>query len=307
VPAIASLESAVVNLQWGVTGVPVGIVQLAFIVDPDDLIDEEDELNNALYADLDVQAADVSDLAILSVSFTPAEPRLGDPVTITVTVRNNGTKDSAATTLEVKLGNNRIGEKVTGALAVGAQASVEVAWSATEITTPMRYTLRVLVDPSDTNRETMRDNNEAVAYLTFTKAPEAVLGNITLTSSSAKVKDGKEVTLTVTLRNAGDAAATVTLMLKDGGAEVSSQTAVIVPANGSRTETFIVKLTGKGDHVLEVTVYKGTSQVQNLSATATVKVEKADDGPGFGLAAAIVALGAAVAVAAVVTRRRTRN
>jgi subtilase family serine protease len=307
VPAIVALGSAVVHLEWGVTGAAVGILQLAFIVDPDDLIDEEDELNNALYADLDVQAADVSDLAIQAVSFTPAEPRLGDPVTITVTVRNNGTKASAATTIEVKLGNNRIGEKAVGALAVGAQAAIELAWSASEITTPMRYTLLVLVDPSDTNRETERGNNEATAYLTFVKAPEAVLGDLTMSSSSAKVKDGKEVTLTVSLRNTGDAAATVRMVVKDGGTEVGSASAVIVPANGSKTETFVVKLTGKGDHVLAVTVFRGTTQVEGLNATVTVKVEKEEDGPGFGPAAAIAALGAAVAVAAVVSRRRRRN
>ena len=134
-----------------------------------------------------------------------------------------------------------------------------------------------------------------------------MLGDLTMSSSSAKVKDGKEVTLTVSLRNSGDAAATVRMVVKDGGTEVGSASAVIVPANGSKTETFVVKLTGKGDHVLAVTVFRGTTQVEGLNATVTVKVEKEEDGPGFGPAAAIAALGAAVAVAAVVSRRRRRN
>ena len=307
VPSIAALGTAVVEFQWGVTGVPVGTLELAFIIDPDDMIDEEDELNNALSADLDVQAADVSDLAIMGVAFAPAEPRVGDAVTITITLRNNGTRGSLPTTLEVKLGNNRIGEKAVGAIAVGAQSTVEVAWSAVDITTPMRYSLLVTVDPSGINRETVLANNEALAHVTFAKAPAAVLGNLTIASSSSKVKDGKEVTITVTLRNTGDAADTVRLVLKDGTTEVGSRQGVVIAANGSKTETFVVKLTGRGEHTLTVTVYKGTTPVQGLEESATVQVEKADDGPGFGLAAAALALGAVVVAIALVSGRRRRR
>ncbi len=308
VPAIAAGADAVVYLEWGVSGVPVGTVQLAFIVDPDDMLDEDDELNNALNADLVVQAADVSDLSVIGIAFAPAEPQVGDPVTITVTVRNNGTRDSLATTLEVRLGNNRIGERALGALAVDAQSTIEVVWSATEITTPMRYTVRVILDPSNTNDETDRDNNEALAPVTFVKAPAPVLGNLTIASSAAKVKEGKAVTITVTLENTGDAVVTVRMVLKDGSTEVGSAQAVIVPAGGSKTETFAgIKLTGKGEHVLEVTVYRGTVIVQDLDASVTVTVEKVADNPGFGLAAAVAALGAAVAVAAVVSARRRRK
>jgi subtilase family serine protease len=303
--------TATVLFNWSVSGVQPGALSLSFLVDPDDYIAEENELNNVLTTTVTVQPADVADLAILGVTFSPVEPRVGDSVTISVLVSNDGTKASTDAPLEVRLGNNRIGQKSIGVLAVGAQTTVEVVWPATEITEPIKYALRVELDPDNVNRETMLDNNVMQVNLTFLKAPAPVLGNLTVTSSAEKVTDGKEVTVTVRLENSGDDAATVRIVLKDGTVEVGSRQAVIVPAGGSKEEMFVVLLKGTGEHVLTATVYKGTDIVKDpsgkdLVVSATVKVEKKDNGPGFGATAAVMAVMLALAVLALVATRRRK-
>jgi hypothetical protein len=125
------------------------------------------------------------------------------------------------------------------------------------------------------------------------------------------VTDGKEVTVTVRLENSGDDAATVRIVLKDGTVEVGSRQAVIVPAGGSKEEMFVVLLKGTGEHVLTATVYKGTDIVKDpsgkdLVVSATVKVEKKDNGPGFGATAAVMAVMLALAVLALVATRRRK-
>ena len=302
-PAIAPHSNAVVYFEWAVTGVQPGTIQLQFIADPGDSISEENELNNTLTVPFTVLPADLPDLAILSVAFAPAAPRVGDSVTITVSVRNNGTKASVATQVTLRLGNNLIGQKDLGVLAPGASSDVEVAWPATEILTPMRYLVKVVVDPSNDNRDPDRGNNEMTAGVTFSKAAAPDLRNVTITVSKQTVKDGTEITVTVSVANAGDAPGTVSISVKDDLTEVFSRSGIIVPAGGVKNETFKLTLKGTGDHVLTASV-KGAAGSE-LTDTETVKVEKKDDGgPGFAAVAALVALAAVAAVAVVALRRR---
>ena len=304
VPGIAAGSNAVVHFEWAVRDVQPGTIQLQFIVDPGDSILEDNELNNTLTVTFTVRPADLPDLAIQSVSFTPAAPRVGDGVTITIKVRNNGTKASVATKVELRLGNNLIGQKDLGVLAPGASSDVEVSWPATEILTPMRYLVKVVVDPSNDNRDPHRDDNEVTAGVTFSKAPAPDLRNVTISPSSQKVKDGAEVTITVRVENGGDAPGTVRISIKDGTTEVASRTGVIVPAKGSKNETFTFKLKGTGDHALSAIVKDAGGK--ELTAAATVKVEKKDggNGPGFAALAALMAIVAVALVATVALRRR---
>jgi subtilase family serine protease len=303
VPGIAPGSTAVVYFEWAVSGVQPGVIQLQFIADPSDSISEENELNNTLTEAFTVHPADLPDLAIMSVTFTPAAPRVGDGVTITVSVRNNGTKASVATQVTLRLGNNLIGQKDLGVLAPGASSDIEVAWAATEILTPMRYPIKVVVDPSNDNRDPDRDNNEWTAGVTFSKAPAPDLRNATITPSKQRVKDGTEVTFTVSVLNVGDAPGTVRISIKDGSTEVASKTGVIVPTGGNKTEPFTLTLKGAGDHAFTVVIKPAAGT--ELSASTTVKVDKkTNGGPGFAAVATLVALAAVAAIAVVALRRR---
>ncbi len=308
VPAIDAGDTATLFFEWQVMGVPLGELSLLFIVDPYNMIEEQHELNNVERAALTVQPADRADLLVEGVSFAPTEPRLGDGVTISVTVANEGTNASVTTNVEVRLGNNRIGLRELAPLGAGENRTVDVAWPATEITTASTFSIRVIVDPDNQVRELNESNNELVESITFVEPPRAVLTNLTLFASSSKVKEGKEVTLTVTLENVGDTADTITFVLKDGTEEVDSKQAVVIPAGGNKTDTFVIKPKGKGTHEFVVTVYKGSDIVKDpdgkdLEVVAQVKVEEKDGNPGFG---ALIAAAAVIAALAAIALRRRR-
>jgi uncharacterized repeat protein (TIGR01451 family) len=305
-PVVPAGEAVTLGFEWTVAGVPAGPLNLSFVVDPSGLLEEADESNNALDATMTVSPADVPDLAIVGVTVAPPAPRVGDAVTLSVEVANNGTRASVATIVEVMLGQGSVGQASLGALPVGARSTVVVEWPATEVDAPGTRELRVVVDPSNANGETSREDNTMTVEVAFLRAPAPVLGNLTITSSAPRVEDGGQVTLTVRLENAGDEAATVRLILRDGTSEAGSRQAVIVPAGGSKEEGFAVSLTGKGDHPLEVTVYRGDSVAKDASgrdlvASVTVAVEATGGGGGgTGTIMVVVAVLAAAVIVVVI-------
>jgi subtilase family serine protease len=302
VPALNISNSTDLIFEWLVTGVQVGDLMLQFQVDALDFIREESEFNNALSVNLVIQPADLADLRIAEngVTFSPAEPRVGDAVTISIKVENVGTKSSENTTLEVWLGNNPISTQDLLILGVGESRTMDVFWPASNILSPNDYNLLVKVDPGNDVKELNDANNEMSATVTFVLPPMPELEGLVVTASKEKVKSGTEITITVSIENTGDAPDLVTFVVKDGETEVASEQ-VTVAAGGNKSETFSFKLKGTGDHTITVSVYKGTDIVldplgEELVSDLTVKVtKKPDDNPGFGtLLVALAIIGAVV-------------
>jgi len=307
VPELASDGHVDLSYEWFVSGVEVGTVTIQFLVDPLNHIVEEDEFNNVLNNQVTVRQADLPDLTIPEggISFFPLEPRIGEAVTISVSVENLGTNATPETTIvEVRLGNNRIATADLLTLGAGESRTLDIPWSASGISTPMEYTLLFTVDPDNTIRELDNSNNAREAKITFVKAPEAILENLQVTASAQKVEDGKSVTITVSIDNVGNKADSVSIVLKDGVTEVDSAQ-VTVPANGSKSQTFDLKLTGTGDHTITATVYRGGDVVKDPSGddmtdSVTVKVtEASDDGDGLGLMVIVIVVVIVIAVVAV--------
>ncbi|MCJ2540440.1 MAG: hypothetical protein LN414_04125, partial [Candidatus Thermoplasmatota archaeon] len=100
------------------------------------------------------------------------------------------------------------------------------------------------------------------------------------------------VGLTVSIDNTGNTADLITIVVKDGLAEVASKQGITVAAGGNRTETFDIKLEGTGDHTLEVTIFRGSEIAQDptgndLIDSASVKVTE-DGGDGGDLTIMII-------------------
>jgi subtilase family serine protease len=316
VPELDIGQSEDLTFEWFVDDVAPGMVTLQFLVDPLNLIDEEDEFNNGLNNQILVEPADLPDLTIPEngITFFPAEPQVGDAVTISISVKNVGTNSSGETTMvEVRLGNNRIATADLLPLGAGESRTLEVVWPAQEIQTPLTYNLTFRVDPDDLIKE-RDDTNNVLEFvgITFVRAPEAALENLVMASSGTEVKDGGTVKLTVSLDNTGDEPAVITIVVIDGLVEVATKQGVTIPAGGNKTESFDIKLKGTGDHTLTVTIYHGTEVAQDpagndLIIDLTVKVtEKDSDGDGIGLMVIVivVVILAIVGVAAMFIMRR---
>jgi len=295
VPEMEVGETIYLEYEWFVDVPNTGSITLQFLVDPLNHIAEEDEFNNAIDNQVTVEPPDLPDLTIPEdgITFFPEVPRIGDAVTISCTIENLGSNSSGiTTTVGVWLGNNRILEADLLPLGPGERRTLDMVWPANQIQTPLDYTLILRVDPDNSIKELDTANNEQEAMITFVRPPAPELENLEVTVSKDKVKDGTSVGLTVSIDNTGNTADLITIVVKDGLAEVASKQGITVAAGGNRTETFDIKLEGTGDHTLEVTIFRGSEIAQDhtgndLIDSASVKVTEAG-GDGGDLTTMII-------------------
>ena len=162
--------------------------------------------------------------------------------------------------------------------------------------TPGTYPARVQVTDSGGNKAS--DTATITVRAIHVPSPDVIVDNVVI--SNLKPKDGDKVTITVTLKNIGDAPAeNAVLTVKLNGQEVASFQLGNIPVNGTVTRDHTWTAV-KGTHTLEVRLtYTGGED----EVTRTLEVSKKDDSPGFG---ALVALGA-VGVALVLFERKRRR
>jgi subtilase family serine protease len=307
VPVVLEGGTIYLEYEWFVDVPTVGSITIQFLVDPLNHINEEDEFNNGFNNDVIVEPADLPDLTIPEngITFFPEVPRVGEAVTISCTVKNVGTLGTdETTTVGVWLGNNRILQTDLVAIGAGESRTLDMVWPANEIQTPLEYTLIFRVDPDNKIKESDTTNNEREEKVTFVTPPAPALENLVVSSSADKVEDGGTVTITVSIDNTGNAADLITIIVKDGVADVASKQSVTVAAGGDATETFDIKLEGTGDHTLEVTIFRGSVVAQDpagsdLIESVTVKVTKESDGDGGNTTMIIIAIVVILAVVGV--------
>ncbi|MET0401110.1 MAG: CARDB domain-containing protein [Cystobacter sp.] len=157
VPALAAGAAATVSASIGKRG--AGAYTLGAAVDPDGLIVEQNETNNAFThpTRLTVSESPGPDLEVLSITPTPANPAIGTPVRFSVAVKNRGSQAvGVATVTRVKVGNSTL-DTSTPALAAGAATTVTTtgSWTATS----GGATVTATVDATGVVAETRETNN----------------------------------------------------------------------------------------------------------------------------------------------------
>ena len=188
-----------------------GTYPLCARVDRTGIITERNELDNLTGPImLTVSATPQPDLIITALSMTPLTPTMGQPATLTVQVRNQGTLSTT--------GNVRVDGYLTTAPPVVGQVgnlsttlpSLEPGESVLAIL-PYTFTLfgpqtvYAQVDPLDSIAESLETNNVSVP-LTFTvrePQPDLVIESITFNPTVGWINE--PVTATVRVRNQGDA------------------------------------------------------------------------------------------------------
>ncbi|WP_246076322.1 CARDB domain-containing protein [Amycolatopsis cihanbeyliensis] len=184
------------------------------------------------------------DLTVSGVAWTPTEPTEVSPVTVSATVRNTGTADAGATTVDVSLDGTVAGTVPVGALATGDSVTVSVDLG----TRPEgSYTVAAVVDPAGAVAELDDGNNghTAPSPLVVAKAPGPDLEITGIAHSPRNPAEGATVTFTVTLHNRGTSGAgDTTTRLVVGGSTLDTSTGPVaagatetVPVSGSWTAT----------------------------------------------------------------------
>ncbi len=235
-----------VSSYWSV--IPGNHTVMKAIADPSNLYTEKNESNNEFL--LTLNPVPYPDLVVESVSVSPTRFDAGDYVTLTATLRNNGTGGLLSKFFYTRFSVSGSVVCTPGTylnLLPGARVNVSCTWRAT----PGEHNLSVTVDPYGYISESNESNNRLSVPLPRVAYPDLVLSN--LTWSPPTFSAGDTVSFSVELRNVGEG------NLSSGNKYVgfyingrligTSYTTQPIPVNGSVTLTRTWTAT-PGNHTL---------------------------------------------------------
>nr|WP_233598841.1 CARDB domain-containing protein [Amycolatopsis sp. WAC 01375] len=166
-------------------------------------------------------------LVVTGTGWTPADPTETSKVAVSATVKNIGTANAGATTVNAALGGTVVGEAAVGALAAGASTTVTVDAG----TRPQgTYTVAATVDPAGSVAEQNETDNTYTSPtpLVVAQSPGPDLEVAGITSNPPNPSAGSAVSFAVAVHNRGtsDAGASVT-RLAVGGTTLTGATGAI--------------------------------------------------------------------------------
>ncbi|MBI4188195.1 MAG: hypothetical protein HY529_03200 [Chloroflexi bacterium] len=163
-------------------------------VDPYNRIVESDESNNEKIVTFPTLAAD---LIVQSIVLSPANPVVGETVTLTVSLKNQGNAVASSFAVHLYVGNFFADPQDVPLLGVGSVVTKTFTWTAQA----GAYVVRVIVDPFDRVLESNESNNEKTVNFSGAPAPDLIIQSITWSPPIPAV--GEKMTLTVIIKNQG--------------------------------------------------------------------------------------------------------
>lgn len=230
--AVRSLPSLPMGITSSVSGVPTFIPSntpggdyfVGIIIDDLNAVLESDEGNNSLaaFGTLTVTIPPTPDLIVNSFSFTPSSvmPAIGEQITVTETIGNQGVVNASAFRVGYYLSGNPsistndifIGSRVISALAVGDSSTSTTAVVLPAGLAPGSYFLGAVADDESAITELLTMNNAFTAAIALdvvaAPIPMAQLNAESAVFGPPTVPDGTEVQIQDIVRNLGTISAT---------------------------------------------------------------------------------------------------
>ena len=233
VPDILAGDQTDVSFDWTAQA---GLHSLEIEVDVKNQVDESAEGNNT-ETHLLYNGTALADLVIQSIGWSPDSPVMGDTVTIPVTVANEGDGRAAASTIQMIVDDDLLGEAELSEMLPGESETASFDWVA-EVGP---RTLRALADSGHAVSEADEDNNELTNVYEATIFADLIVESISWEPQNPSV--GDEVTFTVTVRNQGTSDADESFVelsrtLRDGTVSSYEVQLADVPAGVSATAAF---------------------------------------------------------------------
>ncbi|MEU8222122.1 CARDB domain-containing protein [Kribbella sp. NPDC048915] len=220
-------------------------------------------------------AAPNPDLVVTNVNWSPTDPSESTPITLSATVKNNGSAPAPASSLNFLLDGTVAGTAAVQALAAGASATV----TASAGTRPQgSYTVTAVADPANAVVEQDDTNNtfQAAGKLTVGQAPGPDLQVTGITPSPANPAPGTQVSFTVAVNNRGttSAAASVTRLVV-GSTTLNGSTPSIAAGATANVAISGTWTAGNGGATLTATADAGnavdeTNETNNVLTKAIV-------------------------------------
>lgn len=263
IPSITAFGSYQTSMNWTV---PTASLRKVFVrIDPLNSIDELDETDNTTFRNLTSSTLPDLTLGSADITFSPDPARIGDPVTIEVTVRNYGQSGAENFLVYVYAGDPDQGGSIIAQanysyLEGGSTNSFQFIW--TVVQGVDRITVRI--DPLGQVTESNENNNQAYRLLATISPPVegidlvAVPNSLSFSPGIGQV--GQPVTMTAAVFNNGTIGATnITVDFFDHGPSGSTQKihGTVISSLGPRqkqTISFQYSSFTKGPHTIYMEV-----------------------------------------------------
>ncbi|MFJ9948237.1 discoidin domain-containing protein [Kitasatospora sp. NPDC091207] len=219
------------------------------------------------------------DLLVTAASATPASPVETDPVTLSATVRNNGTAASGATGVTLYLGATKVGTAQVGALAAGASSTVSVSAGPQNAGS---YQVIAKVDEANAVIEQDETNNSYTdpTALVVAQVASSDLVAAPVSWTPGNPAAGNNVTFTVAIKNQGTVASAggahgVTLTVADattGGVVrtlTGSYTGAIAPGATSTPVNLGSWTAGNGKYTVRTVIANDANELPVKQANNT--------------------------------------
>ena len=204
---------------------------------------ESDEDNNQAGASISTA---LPDLALTSLTQSPASPSLGDKVTFTATMVNNSAVDVGVSRLSYYFDSDSANHQVLPALAAGESVSCNITWW----TEPDSHTLWVFADSENVITEADEANNSRSLNIGAPLVPDLKVSSISFAPALPEIGDQVTVTAVIANLGTGNAYSTPVTLFVDSVQE--GHTTMHTIGSGSQQSASFTFTAGPGSQAIRV-------------------------------------------------------
>ncbi len=171
-----------------------GAHEIKAITDFLERVFEDNESNNettVLFAPL------IPDLIIGAITWSPASPSIGETVTFSVPVRNQGNGRAGTSRVYFYVDGSPRGDRLISSIDGESTSTQTFSWEAVSGT----HTIKAVADKDDQVMETDENNNEQSVIFSWVSFADLIIEDITWLPASPAI--GETVTSTISIKNQG--------------------------------------------------------------------------------------------------------
>jgi len=234
---------------------------ISIVADCDNSLVEIREDNNKLTRTIPIIPPDV---IISDISWSPENPDIGDTVTFTVTVENQGGGGASGFHLAYYIDDNYLTSDFIPVIESGASANETCTWQSQN----GRHTFKAYADYNERVTEYNENNNESSVVI-LPNMPDLAVD--TVTWSPADIPAGQEITFNINIKNRGSLnAASSRIAYYIDGAFTGYADIGQISADAVLTEHLVWVAAG-GSHTIEI-VADSTDQIDEIDEANNSKV-----------------------------------
>ncbi|MFC2034171.1 CARDB domain-containing protein [Chloroflexota bacterium] len=172
-----------------------GIQNIKVVLDPYNRLVESNENNNDITVDL---ASFLPDLIASDVTWLPTNPSVGEEVTFTVTITNQGIAGSTSSSFDYYIGDYSSGSKYLEGIDTAGSITKTITWKAKVGS----HDLRIIVDPDREVQEISEVNNDIIFTFAGTISPDLVIQKLWWLPEEPSV--GEVISFWAVIKNQGE-------------------------------------------------------------------------------------------------------